>query len=303
MPIEKVSPNLDRIASSDQDIEQLGEGYRLAEGPVWYHEGDYLLFSDIPGNRRYKWSPREGVTLFLEPTDEGNGLTRDRQGRLVACEHKARRMTRLEDDGTITVLADRYQGKPLNNTNDVVVKSDGTIYFTDPVELSTNLDLDFSGVYRISPDLSTLTLLERDMLNPNGLALSPDEKVLYVDDSRNWELRAFDVQPDGTVTKNRVFFDFKQKAPIFVDMMKAVGTTRTGNPDGMKVDVEGNIYCTGPGGVWIIDPSGEHLGTILTGANRATNCAWGDNDWKTLYITTFTTLARIRLKVPGIPVP
>ena len=296
MPIEQIAPELDHIVSMDQEIEVLGTGYGgaagPAEGPVWWKEGGYLLFSDIGNNRRMKWAPGEGVTLFHEPTNYANGLTRDPQGRLIACERGTRHgITRQEPDGSITVLANRYQGKRLNRPNDVVVKSDGCIYFTDPGAPAPELELDFSGVYRVSPDLGTLTLLVRDFVNPNGLAFSPDETILYINDSRLGRIRAFDVLPNGALAlaTDRLFCDLKGERP--------------GHPDGMKVDLEGNVYCTGPGGLWIIDPSGKHLGTILLGDKGATNLAWGDEDWKTLYITNRDELDRIRLNVAGVPVP
>lgn len=298
MPIEKSAPELDRIVATDQTIEELGVGYGgdqgPAEGPVWWKEGGYLLFSDIHNNRRMKWLPGEGVTLFKEPTDRANGLTRDLQGRLVACEHDSRRVTRLEHDGSITVIANSFKGRQLNRPNDVVVKSDGSIYFTDPWTFpgpQQQWDLDVSGVYRVSPDLGTLTLLVQDFPLPNGLAFSPDEKVLYIDDSRRAHIRAFDVMPTGALAlaSDRVFCDLRGTGP--------------GVPDGMKVDVEGNVYCGGAGGVWVIDPSGKHLGTIVHGQAMTTNLAWGDDDWKTLYLTSFYTLMKIRLNIPGIPVP
>ena len=291
MPIEQVSPELERIVSRDQEIEELGRGYITAEGPVWYQEGGYLLFSAIGNNQRMKWASQEGISLFHEPTHNANGLTRDHQGRLVACESGRRRMARLEPDGSTTVIAGSYQGKRLNRPNDVVVKSDASIYFTDPGAPDPDLDLDFAGVYRVSPDLGTITLLVRDFITPNGLAFSPDESVLYIDDSRRRHIRAFDVQPNGTLAlaTDRVFHQFTGDRP--------------GVPDGMKVDVEGNVYCSGPGGVWVIDASGKHLGTILTGVEQTTNCAWGGGDWKTLFITTRETMGRIPLKISGIPVP
>jgi len=289
--IERFSQELERIVSLEEGVEELGRGYLVAEGPVWWKEGGYLLFSDIRNNRRMKWSPEEGVSLFHQPTNNANGLTRDRQGRLIACEQITHGVTRLEPDGSITVMANSYQGRWLNRPNDVVVKSDGSIYFSDPGAPDPELDLDFAGVYRISPDRGTVTLLVRDLVTPNGLAFSPDESILYIDDSRRRHIRAFDVLPNGmlALATDRVFRELKGERP--------------GVPDGMKVDVEGNVYCTGPGGVWIIDPKGRHLGTILTGANQTTNCAWGGEDWKTLFITTIDSLARVSLKIPGIPVP
>ena len=292
MPVEQVSPELERIMSPDQEIEELGRDYQIAEGPIWFREEGYLLFSDIRNNRRMKWSLGEGVSLFRQPTDEANGLTRDPQGRLVACEHATRRVTRLEQDGRITVVADRYQGKRLNSPNDVVVHSNGSVYFTDPafpgIVGPAGVDQEFRGVYRADTD-GSVVLVASDFEAPNGLAFSPDESILYIDDSLRGHVRAFNVQADGSLAKGRIFHEFKGELP--------------GLADGMKVDVEGTVYCTGPGGVWVLTSSGKHLGTILTGAEQTTNCAWGGDDWKTLFITTRNTLARISLEVPGVPVP
>ena len=197
MPIEQSAPELERIVSLDQETEELGTGFGgnlAAEGPVWWKEWGYVLFSDIGNSRRLKWAPGEGVTVFQESTNGGNGMTRDRQGRLVVCEDITRRVVRLEPDGSTTVLAYHYQGRRLNRPNDVVAKSDGSIFFTDPTsptELGTGLDLDFSGVYRISPDIGNLTLVVRGFLGPNGLAFSPDESILYINDTRRRHIRAF----------------------------------------------------------------------------------------------------------------
>jgi gluconolactonase len=294
MPIEQHAPGLERIVDPHQEIEELASGFGgptgPAEGPVWWHEGGYLLFSDIGNNRRMKWAPGEGVSLFQEPTNEANGLTRDRQGRLVACEHLARRVTRQDPDGSLTVVAYNYRGRQLNRPNDVVVKSDGSIYFTDPGLGRIESDLDFCGVYRVAPDLGSIHVLVWDFVVPNGLAFSPDERILYVNDSRRGHIRAFEVEPTGllALATDRVFATLRDD--------------RIGVPDGMKVDVEGNVYCTGPGGIWIFDPAGTHLGTIATGA-QTTNVAWGDADWRTLYFTNWQTLCRIRMNIPGIPVP
>jgi gluconolactonase len=294
MPIEKHAPGLDRIVEVNQSIEELASGFGgdsgPAEGPVWWHDGGHLIFSDIGNNRRMKWSPREGCTLFYEPTQEANGLTRDRQGRLIACEHLARRVTRWEHDGSLTVVANNYQSRRLNRPNDVVVKYDGSIYFTDPGLGRIESELDFCGVYRVSADLGSIHVLVWDFVVPNGLAFSPDERILYVNDSRRGHIRAFDVEESGllAMATDRVFATLQDE--------------RIGVPDGMKVDVEGNVYCTGPGGIWIFDRDGTHLGTVATGA-QTTNVAWGDDDWKTLYFTTWRTLGRIRMNIPGIPVP
>ncbi len=299
MPIVQVSPELERIVSLDQEVEVLDTGYVGGEGPLWWQETRSLLFSEVRGNRRRQWSADGGVTLVLEPTNNANGLTRDPQGRLVMCEGGARRVARLEADGNTTVIANQYHGRPLNRPNDVVVKSDGSIYFTDPGGPSTDTDLDFSGVYRVSPDLGSINLLVRDYVLPNGLAFSPDESILYINDSQGVLVRddifssighidAFDVRANGMLANRRVFCELRGEG--------------TGIPDGMKVDVEGNVYCTGPGGVWVMDAVGKHLGTILTGVPHTTNIAWGGEDWKTLFITTPDTLARIQLKIAGMPV-
>ena len=295
MPIERTSPDLDRLLSVDQQIQELGDGFGgdggPAEGPLWWSDGGYLLFSDIHNNRRMKWSPDEGVTLFQQPTNHANGLTRDLKGRLLACEHSARRVTRQDSDGEITTIANRYRGSRLNRPNDVIVKSDGSIYFTDPGAPAPGLDLDYSGVYMVSPDLDDITLLVGDFITPNGIAFSPDESVLYVNDTRKQHIRAFDVQPNGTLAlaSDRVLCDLSGDRP--------------GVPDGMKVDVEGNIYCGGSGGVWVIDPDGNHLGTIVHGHDASTNVAFGGEDWKTLFFTTWNTVGSVRVNIPGIPVP
>ena len=294
MPIEQRSPGLERLVDVRQEIEELASGFGGSSGPaeglVWWQEGGYLLFSDIGNNRRMKWAPGAGVALVQEPTNEANGLTRDLQGRLIACEHLARRVTRQDPDGSITVVANNYHSRRLNRPNDVVVKSDGSIYFTDPGLGRIESELDFCGVYRVSPDLGTIHVLVRDFVVPNGLAFSPDESILYVNDSRRGHIRAFDMEPTGllALATDRVFATLRDD--------------RIGVPDGMKVDIAGNIYCTGPGGIWMFDSAGTHLGTIATGA-QTTNVAWGDADWSTLYFTTWQTLGRIRMKIPGIPVP
>ncbi len=298
MPIEKFSDKLDAIISTSEPIQELADGFGgergPAEGPLWWKEGGYLLFSDIHNSRRMKYTPGEGVTLFQEPTNQANGLTRDLQGRLIACEHESRRVTRQEHDGSITVIANSFQGRQLNRPNDVVVKSDGCIYFTDPwtsPQPAQQWDLTFSGVYRVTPDLGTITLLIDDFVLPNGLAFSPDESILYINDSRRNHIRAFDVQPNGTLAKysDRVFVDLRGGEP--------------GVPDGMKVDVEGNVYCGGSGGMWIMAPDGEKLGRVAHGAPATTNLGFGGDDWKTIYFTSRNHLGSVNVKIPGIPVP
>jgi gluconolactonase len=298
VPIEQFAPELDKIISVSEPIQMLADGFGgpqgPAEGPLWWQEGGYLLFSDIHNNRRMKYVPGQGVSLFQEPTNRANGLTRDLQGRLLACEHDSRRVTRQEHDGSITVIANSFQGRRLNRPNDVVVKSDGCIYFTDPWTsplAPEQWDLTFAGVYRVTPDLGTLTLLTDDFVLPNGLAFSPDESVLYINDTRRGHIRAFDLQPNGTLAKqtDRVLVDLRGSEP--------------GVPDGMKVDVEGNVYCGGAGGLWIMDAQEKKLGRITHGAAATTNLAFGGADWKTLYFTSRNHLGAVQVKIPGIPVP
>src|ERR1700745_4107124 len=256
--IEQLAPELDRIIATSQSIHDLADGFGgpqgPAEGPLWWREGGYLVFSDIHNNRHMKYEPGRGVSLLLETDNRANGLTRDLQGRLIACEHDSRRVTRQELDGSITVVANSFQGRQLNRPNDVVVKSDGCIYFTDPwssTAAPAQWDLTFSGVYRVTPDLGTISLLIGDFILPNGLAFSPDESVLYINDTRHGNIRAFDLMPNGTLAKqtDRVFVDLRGSEP--------------GVPDGMKVDVEGNVYCGGAGGLWVLDRQGKEYGRAL----------------------------------------
>lgn len=272
-------------------VEQIATDFGFTEGPVWC--GDYLLFSDVRNNRIVRWcqlSEGPSVTTFRTPSGNSNGLTLDKSKRLIVCEHSTRRVTRTEVDGSIRVVAERYQGKRLNSPNDVVVRSDGSIYFTDPpYGLSQGViwkELPFNGVYRLAPD-GELVLLMDDFDRPNGLAFSPDESVLYVNDTVRGHIRAFDVNPDGNLSNGRVLIEMHGSEP--------------GVPDGMKVDQVGNIYCTGPGGFWIIKPDGKSLGRILLSELPA-NLAWGGTDWKSLYLTAQTSVYRMRLTIPGITV-
>ncbi|NLF01815.1 MAG: SMP-30/gluconolactonase/LRE family protein [Anaerolineales bacterium] len=267
------------------DPELLATDFQFTEGPVWHPQG-CLLFSDIPANRIYRWSPTDGVTVWREPSANANGLTLDGQNRVIACEHGARRVTRTEANGAITVLAERYQGQRLNSPNDVVVRSDGVVYFTDPPYgiQPHQRELSHNGVYCILPD-GALQLLADDFERPNGLAFSPDERTLYIDDSARRHVRAFDLLPDGTLTNSRILADMDHPQP--------------GSPDGMKVDTEGHLYVTGATGIWVFEPDGTLLGIIVP-PERPANCAWGDPDRQTLYITAQTSLYRVRTRVAGI---
>jgi len=273
------------IVPEHAKLEKLAGGFRFVEGPVWTPAGR-LIFSDIPADTMYEWKGGDTVEVFRQPSHNANGNTLDRQGRLITCEHGSRKVSRTEKDGTVTVLAERYEGKLLNSPNDVVVHSNGDIYFTDPPYGVTKdqEEIGFNGVYRLKPD-GTLTALVKDFIRPNGLAFSPDERRLFVDDTEATHLRVFDVLEDGTLANGRIFAEVKGEKP--------------GVPDGLRVDTKGNVYCTGSGGVQVFAPSGTQLGTIEV-PEVAANCAWGDADNKTLYITASSSLYRIRLKIVGV---
>ena len=269
----------------DGEPELVATGFEFTEGPVWHPDG-YLFLSDIPAHRIFKLTPDGTSEVFREPSGGANGLTFDRQGRLIACEYHSRRVSRTESDGAISVLADSYHGKRLNSPNDVVVKSDGSIYFTDPFygfPADQERELDFQGVYRIGPD-GAITLLVDDFGVPNGLAFSPDERILYIDDSRHQHVRAFDVLSDGSLANGRILIDMRADA--------------RGAADGMKVDISGNLYVTGAGGTWVISRSGEHLETIVT-PELPENCAFGGPDHKTLFIAARTSIYSVRLSIAG----
>ena len=305
--IERMDPRLDQIIPKDAVLEKLAEGFDWSEGPVWDRKGGYLLFSDIPPNKVMKWKEGEGITLFLQPAGYtgatpldvpqpgSNGLLMDPQGRLVLCQHGDRRVARLEQDGKFVTLVDRYDGKRLNSPNDGAYKSNGDLYFTDPPyglkgrDSDPAKELPFNGVYRLAKD-GTLTLLTKEMTFPNGMAFSPDEKTLYVaqSDPKRAVWMAFDVKADGTLGSGRVFAD------------STAATTEAGKkglPDGMKVDQKGNVFATGPGGVYIFAPDGTQLGLIATGEDTG-NCAWGD-DGSSLYINADMYLGRVKTSTKG----
>ena len=299
--ILRVDPRLDELIATDARIEKLADGFVFIEGPVWDRNESRLLFSDVRGNTIYQWTETNGATPFIDPVFEGdrtgrgsissNGLTLDDEGRLIICEHGNRRISRLEADGSRSVVVDTYQGNQLNSPNDAVYASDGSLYFTDPpyglegLEDSPLRELDFNGVYRLRPD-GELEVLVQDQSRPNGIALSPDEQTLYVanSDAENMVWMAYDLDTSGT-SNPRVFYDVNDQAA-------------PGAADGMKVDTTGNIFATGPGGVWVFDPDGTHLGTIMPGEVTA-NVGWG-NDGRTLYMTGSTSLYRIRLETQGL---
>ena len=304
--IVRLDPRFDRLVPREAVLEKVVDGFAWVEGPVWNRKDGYLLFSDIPNNSVFIWREDKGISLFLRPSGytgsapfEGrepgsNGLTFDSAGRLVLCEHGDRRIGRLEADGRKTTLADRYEGKRLNSPNDLIFKSNGDLYFTDPpFGLPQSFDdpgreLDFCGVYRLSKD-GKLTLLTKDVKAPNGIGFSPDEKTLYVSnaDRSRAVWFAYDVKTDGTITNGRVLHDATEGAK-----------TKPGVPDGLKVDRQGNLFAAGPGGIYVFAPDGTHLGGIDFGAPTG-NCAWGQ-DGSVLYITSNTAVYRIKTNTKGV---
>jgi gluconolactonase len=303
--IVRNDPAVDKLVSPGTKIEKLHGGFRFIEGPIWVRSGSYLLFSDLPSNAIMKWSPDGSVSVFRKQIFSGsypdgvqigsNGLTLDKQGRVIAAEHGNRRVSRVEKDGTITVLADRYEGKRLNSPNDLVCKSNGDIYFTDPPGLyrtypevpdAPKRELDFAGVYRVTAP-GKVELATKEVPYPNGLAFSPDEKRLYVASSRPEKFwMVYSVEADGGLSHGKKFFD-------------ATSIPGAGVPDGMKVDRAGNIYATGPAGIMIFSPDARLLGTIQLPEIPA-NLNWGDADGKTLYIAARTSLYRVRVNVAGM---
>jgi gluconolactonase len=315
--IQKLDPGLDAIVPADAKVERVATGFnKWTEGPVWTH--DSLFFAEIPANNIDRWTAADGATVFLHPSGYtgaapyggpepgSNAMTLDAMGRLTVAGHARRNVWRFESldpNAQITVLADSYQGKKLNSPNDLVYKSDGSLYFTDPpYGLPTQGDddptkeLKVNGVYRIPnasaqkpgapPDRDALQLVIGDLGRPNGIAFSPDEKYLYIAESGVKQWLRYRVLPDGSVADGMVFFDASKEPGV-------------GGPDGIKVDKEGNLYGSGPGGLWIFSPDGKHLGTIAI-PERMANLAWGDADGKTLYIAASTSVYRIRLKITGV---
>lgn len=301
--ILRKDPAIDKLISADAKIEKLSGGFIFTEGPLWQRDGS-LVFSDVPGNTIYRWAPGGKPSVFLKPsgydkTDApkgafvgSNGITMDREGRLVICQHGNGQVVRRGADGKLTVLASKFEGKRLNSPNDAVYRSDTSLYFTDPPYGFVGLDKDpkkelsFNGIYRLHE--GKLTLLSKDLTRPNGIAFSPDEHHLYVansDETRKIWMK-YPVKANGTLGAGKIFHDVTSE-------------TAEGLPDGLKVDKTGNVFATGPGGVWVFSPEGKHLGTISPTEVPA-NVHWGDSDGMTLYMTARTGLYRVRLATVGI---
>jgi gluconolactonase len=290
--IEVRDPRFNEVVGPAVRFEPIATGCLFTEGPLWHPAGQYLLWSDMPGDHLRRWSARDGVTTFRKPCDRSNGLAWDRQGRLLACEHASSRLTRTEADGRIVPLATHYRGKQLNSPNDVVCARGGGIYFTDPpygrVEfygVPRRQELDIQGVYRVGPDAEHPDLLVDDFDRPNGLCFSLDGRRLYVNDTARQHIRIFDVDGDGRLSGGKVWAETTGEG--------------AGAPDGMKLDSRGNVYCCGPGGIHVFGPDAACLGVIRT-PEYAANFAWGDADLRSLYVTASTSVYRIRVAVAGL---
>lgn len=279
------------VVGDDVEIEEVGSGFEFTEGPIWNHVEKHLIFSDIPGNVMRRWRPDGSIEPWRQPSNMANGNTYDGEGRVVTCEHATSRVTRTERDGTLTVLATHYGDKELNSPNDIIVKSDGAIYFTDPgfgrmeyFGRPREQQLSFQGVYRLDPDSREVTLLVDDFDQPNGLCFSLDESQLFINDTMRAHIRVFDVNGEGLLENGRVWAE--------------VTGGRDGAPDGMKIDSQGNLYVTGPGGIHVFDPAAACLGVIKMPQGCANFC-WGDDDLKSLFVTASTSLYRLRVQVAG----
>lgn len=295
MPMIELDVNDQRLSdifAHDADIETIADGFKFLEGPAWDPHEKHLRFSDILGNSTYQWSAAAGLSLYRRNSHMANGNTYDREGRFLSCHHASSRVTR-QDGADMTTLASHYQGAELNSPNDIVVKRDGSVYFTDPpygrepkVGIPRQCQLGFNGVYRWDPADQSLTLLTSALNRPNGLCFSADESLLYIADSPEYKIFVFDVQDDGTLANQRLFAETRGAGP--------------GVPDGMKIDSEGNLYCCAQGGLHIFSAEGDLLGRLRT-PMQIPNFTWGDGDLCSLYLTGITTLYRVPTRIPGLP--
>ena len=294
MPVSVQSDRVRELVDENAEVEQIATGFTFTEGPIWMADGS-LHFSDMPGDKRRRWHPTEGVTVLRDPTNKCNRITRDDHGNLSVLEHVTSSLVRESPDGTRETLASHWGERELNSPNDVIVAVDGSIIFTDPTYgrmagfgLEREQELDFQGVYRLPADGGDLQLLIDDFAQPNGLCFTPDESQLYINDTVHAHIRVFDVGPDHALSNGRVFAE-------------GIGTGDLASGelvDGMKLDERGNVYVTGPKGVWIFAPDGEQLGVIEVPENVG-NVNWGGDDWSTLYIPASTSVYRVQMKVAG----
>jgi gluconolactonase len=293
------SDKLASLVDENVEVKQLGTGFTFTEGPIWNPKEQFLLFSDMPGDTRRRWDEANGVQEVLSPSNKGNGMTLDADGRLIVCEHTTSSLVRMDPDGKNTnreVLASHYEGKELNSPNDVCVRSDGSIWFSDPwygrmpvFGVERERELGWQGVFRVpagggDPEL----VVEQDEFEqPNGLCFSPDESLLYINDTPKALIKVYDVGAGGTLSNGRMFFEGIGS-----------GVIEEGIPDGMKCDEQGNIWVTGPGGIWVVAPDGEHLGTVEVPEHTG-NLNWGGPDWDVLYVPASTSVYRFKTKVRG----
>ncbi|WP_299867240.1 SMP-30/gluconolactonase/LRE family protein [uncultured Roseobacter sp.] len=294
MTIEIRRPQMHDIVDANATLEKVAGGFLFTEGPIWHPVEKHLTFSDIPGNEMFRLDAQGNVTSFRKPSHMGNGSTYDKEGRMLTCQHATSSVVRTENDGTLTTLATHFDGKELNSPNDIVVRKDGLIYFTDPTfgrmeyyGVERELEMGAQGVYCVTPDGKTITRLADDFAQPNGLCFSLDHNTLYVNDTEHKHIRTFDITPDGSATGGGIWAEV------------TVGEGE-GHPDGMKIDSKGHVYCTGPGGVHVLTPDGETVGVIRM-AEFTANFAWGGDDLTDLYFTSSTSVYRIKVKTPGLP--
>ena len=292
MSLEVRDPRLTTIVGKQVEFERIATGCLFTEGPLWHPRDQYLLWSDMPGDHLRRWSKLDGVTTFRQPCNKSNGLTWDRQGRLLACEHASSQVSRTEPDGRITPIATHFDGKQLNSPNDIICAADGGIYFSDPpygraefYGVKREQELSFQGVFRVGPDPRRPTLLADDFDRPNGLCFSLDGRRLFVNDTARQHIRVFDVKSDGGLSGGRVWAETRGEGK--------------GAPDGMKLDSAGNVYCCGPGGIHVFSPEAVSLGVVQVPEYTA-NFAWGDADLCSLYITASTSVYRMRTQIPGL---
>jgi len=295
LELDRVTPALARLIAHDAPLDRLHQGMSFGEGPLYNRRDGSFLWVDIVGDTIWRWRPGAGAEPHIRPSTKANGLTFDREGRLCVAGWASRSVWRVERDGGVKTLASHYEGKKINSPNDIVVKSDGAIYFTDSPGALYNVGmaaedvqqyLDFAGVFRIAPD-GRVDAVITDTVYPNGLCFNLDESVLYVNDTRLGEIRAYDMKRDGGCGAMRLFHKLTGHEP--------------GIADGMKVDREGNVWCTGPGGVHVISPEGKLLGRLRI-PDHCTNLGWGGEDWRSLYITTYTSVFVTRANVAGVAV-